>query len=385
MKPVILSYKIRSFERLALNKASSGKPSIVSDGRGNLWRLSVYPGGSKGEDKGIHVSLKRSNPIPINAEGLTPRPVKAKVTIIVRDSAGNSFMDDDYDAIDDFREEVGGLIYETAITRSEIIDKANNILLADGSLAIDVELQLVDQSEAFLPSNPAPKNMLKFLESGNDSDVTFNVQDTTVAAHKLVLKMNAPFLASFVCEQHQDGSPIEIKDSSPEAFRFALKYIYGDEIPKPDELRERGKELIEVANRFELVELKLAVEHACVELRVASVENVVDWLLFADAKTCPHLKEYAKSYFTVRSKDVMAHESYKKLRETPDLKDELMEAMAKAPKSYFVDVGRMSVCELRAKLAEMDLDVDGSKEMLVNRLKEAQSEEAQSEDGEGEE
>ena len=52
-----------------------------------------------------------------------------------------------------------------------------------------------------------------------------------------------------------------------------------------------GKDAIEAANRYGVVNLKLAVETALVELLVIIIQNVMDYLLFADAKICPLLKE----------------------------------------------------------------------------------------------
>jgi len=151
-----------------------------------------------------------------------------------------------------------------------------------------------------------------------------------------------------------------------------------------------GKDIIEAANRFGVVDLKLAVETALVELLVITVQNVMDYLLFADAKTCPLLKEYAISFFVTRASDLLAsEESKRKLRDAPELMEELMIAItkdremfkerSKAGKAMVRDrnqvlfhqpatSNRATVGELRRRLDERGLDVDGSKEILVSRL-----------------
>ncbi|KAL7539388.1 hypothetical protein ACHAXR_009239 [Thalassiosira sp. AJA248-18] len=96
------------------------------------------------------------------------------------------------------------------------------------------------------------------------------------------------------------------------------------------------------------------------------MHNVVDWILFADAKTCALLKEHAKCYFAARVNDVLAQEESKKLEESPRLWREIMVDISRDPSDCFGD--NLSVDELRGKLDQMGLDVDGSKEMLVNRL-----------------
>lgn len=151
-------------------------------------------------------------------------------------------------------------------------------------------------------------------------------------------------------------------------------------------MKAMGKDVIEAANRYGVIDLKLAVETALVELLVITVQNVMDYLLFADAKTCPLLKEYAVSFFVARASDLLTStESKRKLRDAPELMEELMIAVTKDREMYKErsKVGKamvrdrnqvlfhrpaMRVGELRRRLDEGGLDVDGSKEILVSRL-----------------
>mmetsp|Transcript_12408 Transcript_12408/g.26920 ORF Transcript_12408/g.26920 Transcript_12408/m.26920 type:complete len:222 (+) Transcript_12408:1377-2042(+) len=211
--------------------------------------------------------------------------------------------------------------------------------------------------------------MLKLLENEDDADVALKIGDTLVPAHKLILKTNAPILFGF-CKKHDKESPVHIEGTSREVFLHVLRYVYGGEVPSPSEMMLSGKALIDASDRFGIIGLKLAVENALVEGRVIDLHNFTAWMVFADARTCPLLKEYAVSYFIGRAKDVLAHESSKNLKDSPRLMEELMTAM-------FIDsdtldhedgASKMSVNELRVKLGEMGFDVDGSKAMLVSRL-----------------
>lgn len=94
---------------------------------------------------------------------------------------------------------------------------------------------------------------------------------------------------------------------------------------------------------------------------------------FADAKTCPLLKEYAMSYFVASGRDVLKTESYKNLRESPRLMEEIMLASMDVDERYQGTDGMLSVDELRAKLSSLGMDVDGSKEILLNRLSDSRS------------
>lgn len=119
-----------------------------------------------------------------------------------------------------------------------------------------------------------------------------------------------------------------------------------------------------------MVGLKIAVETTLVELRILNVENVINWILFASARTCPLLKEYATEYLSGRVKGVLAHDSSKKLMDTPILMKESMIEISNDPTNCIDSTGRMTVNELRTKLHEAGQDVDGSKEMLISRLDE---------------
>ena len=86
-------------------------------------------------------------------------------------------------------------------------------------------------------------------------------------------------------------------------------------------------------------------------------------------------------FFVKNTEEVMVSEGYEQVKESPAVLTELVAAMAsgskKRPASSGADAGRdfkrMRVATLRQKLDNKGLDVDGSKEMLVSRLEEAES------------
>jgi hypothetical protein len=126
--------------------------------------------------------------------------------------------------------------------------------------------------------------------------------------------------------------------------------------------------LINAANKYDLVALKMAVENILVQECVITKENVSEYIVFADSKCCPLLKEYALSYFVLHCKDVLKSEDSKILRESGEL---LSEIIILTGSSSDVGVGSMGVAQLRKELGKRKLDVDGSKDALVSRLEEA--------------
>ena len=66
------------------------------------------------------------------------------------------------------------------------------------------------------------------------------------------------------------------------------------------------------------------VENVLVRERIVTKENVADYILFADAQSCPLLKEYAISYFLLYHREVLKSEQSKRLREYGELLSEIM-------------------------------------------------------------
>ena len=119
--------------------------------------------------------------------------------------------------------------------------------------------------------------MLDLLESGDKADVSFKIDDTIFPTHKLILGGNAPILVKF-CEGAATNSPIVIEETTADVFHHVLNYIYGGEVPKEEDmLATIGKKIIDAADRFEVVGLKMAVEADLVAYCVIQASNVADY------------------------------------------------------------------------------------------------------------
>ena len=136
------------------------------------------------------------------------------------------------------------------------------------------------------------------------------------------------------------------------------------------------KDLIDLSNRFEVTRLKMIVENKMVRERIMTKENVSDYILFADAHCCPLLKEYAVSYFFLYRREILESHHSKHLKESAELLSEII--MLTEPENEDDYTECLNVNELRKKLGKRKLDVDGSKDALVARLKEAKRQKADS-------
>mmetsp|Transcript_931 Transcript_931/g.2003 ORF Transcript_931/g.2003 Transcript_931/m.2003 type:complete len:395 (+) Transcript_931:38-1222(+) len=378
LKPSVLKFKIDDFESLPSEPGKNVPSDRITDDDGNAWRLTLKPGGTK--DTVIGGGESDADPfVALFLKNVGQKNLHVKFEMILRDARGAAYCER---CIKPTLLEVGKTYgIPKFIKRSMILNKENNILV-DGALLVDVLMQILpDAVSLYVPTNPLGANILKLLENDEKADVWFNVENTIVHAHKFILDLNAPLLFDF-CKGHneeEDGNknsntePIPIDDIKLGIFRIILRYVYGGDVPPDSINNDTGSDLIMAANRLDVPGLKLAVEMTLVKSLTLTRASVADWLMFADARDCPLLKEYVTSYIVARATDFMFMNSEwtKKLSESPWLMHELMLeiSMRLNNDSRFDSTGRnMSVSELRTKLHEKGLDVDGSKTTLISRL-----------------
>ena len=110
----------------------------------------------------------------------------------------------------------------------------------------------------------------------------------TFPAHRFIVQLCSTTLAE-LCESVTDKtSPIQISGVSPWAFYTLLYYIYGGKITDhmmngKEELEINARELIDAADRFGVINLKLEAEVHYVESTTITTDNVVELLLYADS------------------------------------------------------------------------------------------------------
>lgn len=142
-------------------------------------------------------------------------------------------------------------------------------------------------------------------------------------------------------------------------------------MPETD-LKKHAKEIIDAADRYSIVNLKLEAEAVYVKSTDITMDNVMEDLLYADAKNCPLLKEAAMNFLAENST-----EAYEKLsfKDVPGylMKDLLLAVSNNSKKegtgTTTDELTTLSVNDLRRKLDEMDLSVDGSREAMIESIR----------------
>lgn len=114
--------------------------------------------------------------------------------------------------------------------------------------------------------------------------------------------------------------------------------------------------------------MKLIAEAEIVKAGVDK-QNAVELLLFADAHSCALLREAAGEFCVTHREAITESAAWQQLKQSTDLLAELVVGM---PTQFSnSDYDTMRVSTLRQKLEDKGLEVDGTRETLVRRLKDS--------------
>jgi speckle-type POZ protein len=359
-----IRFVFHDFENLPHDRDEETISSVLLC-HGYQWNFQLYPGGYYHSKEAVYLSVYLHC---VSAEQEDCK-VKAKYAFRIPSANHSSYMGEDTFCR---KSKVMGL--PNFRRRSDVLDPSKDFLV-DGNLTIEVDIQVYkDASPFWEPKSELKGDFMKILESANQSgDVTFQVGSEEFPAHRLVLEARAPVLAALI-EDYPPETPIHIQDIKTSVFRSLLRFIYANDVPKPEEFQKEARELLDVANRFGCKGLKLSAEAELVESGI-TVDTAADLVLLGDAKNCALLKEAAMDFFAANPTSVMSSPGWEKVEESLPLMKELMAVLAsnkKRPAPADADEERdhkrMCVSALRRRLDEKGLDVDGSREMLVSRL-----------------
>jgi hypothetical protein len=279
-----------------------------------------------------------------------------------------------------------------SFNRSKIIEST-----VEGTLIIKVRIK-VDEPE-FIPENPsACKNLQSLFLDEKFSDLTFEVMsqlskknnaDTvtknapvTFHAHRVIVQTGSPALAELCGSGGEGKISIKIDDVSPDVFHHLLKYIYGGEISN-DDMTSHAREIIDVADRYGVSNLKLKAEVYFVEATPITVENAVEHLLYAESKNCALLKEAVMDYIVENKNTILDNISFNDVPSTlmRDLLAAEIREKRRDSEQYdhwtgggFDEFNALRIGELRWKAHERGLEVDGSRETLIAAIKESTKE-----------
>ena len=250
-----------------------------------------------------------------------------------------------------------------------------------------------DLCRNFIPKNPFVQHMLDLFLDEDTADMSFEVEtrplldaskDTSPAlgevfrevfhAHKFVLKTCAKgSILGSLCEDCDGSTPLPITDVVPKVFRLMLRYVYGGDI-SAGKWKDHAKDLLEASDKYGLTNLKIEAEAWYVKLLKFSVGDVVETVAYAEKMNCFLLKEAAIDFIVTNANEVLASGTLMNIPESKDIIRDILCSVATRNKQEqhkidSKDLHQLSMNDLRARLALLGDDFDGSKEALITRLK----------------
>jgi hypothetical protein len=216
-KPALLCFKLKKFQ---FNRSFQWD-SEETDCNGNHWYMYMIPPSQNSPSEWTTLIIESDN----------KHAIDAKFSLCIRDNDGNIFHEVEYDYTF-YEDGINTLVDKKFILASEFRNAADKIV-NDEILEVNVVIQVkTPEKDLYQPMNNHAASMLRLLESGDKSDVKFNVGRKVFRAHSQILYANAPILANF-CEQQNGTDSAVIKDTSPDIFKHILNYVYGAIVPTP--------------------------------------------------------------------------------------------------------------------------------------------------------
>ena len=349
---------------------------------GHKWQLRLYPGGKTNSREGY---------VALSLFTMSNSGIEISYGYSVRDASGEEVV---YRELSDTFAACRGRLYTKELgKRSDLMDA-----LVDGSLIIEVLMKTTSTSKSvtqFIPKNPINKNMSELYNDEESADVVFEVKQrkrrrgmphpSTVDfyAHRLILKKSAPTLYEMCGESDGEGiTKVSITDVFPEFFENILLYIYGLENGHLEEASSMyAKYIIDKCDKYGVVNLKLKAEVRYVNSTEISMENMMEILLYADSKNLALIKEAVMDFIVANKKRIVGKVSFDNV--PGSTVSDILAAMARGEpdddddssdeeEDESIKYNTMRVGTLRQMLDERGLDVDGSREMLIATLKEAE-------------
>ncbi|KAL7458768.1 hypothetical protein ACHAWC_010455 [Mediolabrus comicus] len=343
---------------------------------GHEWFLEIYPGGNKGAAEG-HVSIFLYH----HSEG----SISTNYQLMIIDKFGKKKRalqspPRNFEGMGD------GHGCKNFMKRSVILDESQNILDSNGTLAVVVSIE-EEPTTVFVPKNPFQEIMLGIFLCEDTADVCFEVVSSAEAkegkqktsktsdlfhAHHFILSKCAPMLADLFNLEDNDGKIVTatITDVKPDAFRDLLWHVYGGTVEEKP--KANAKDVIEAADKYSIVNLKLEAEAAYVKSTKITVDNAIDNLLYADSKNCALLKEAVMKFLAENGSEAADKISF---NDVPGhlMKDLLVvigrNSKKEASGAATDELSTLCVSALRRKLDEKGLDIDGSREAMIESIR----------------
>jgi speckle-type POZ protein len=240
--------------------------------------------------------------------------------------------------------------YRKFVKKSLLEDPARGLLVND-TIIIRYQIELVVSTGGALSrhSNPVKQqpqiavpppslgaDLASLLDSGVGADVTFEVDEEKMTAHKIILQARSPVFKALLTGPMREGHEgvVAVHDVRGPVFRALLYFVYCDALPTdlqgPRLEVPMAQHLLAAADRFQLIRLRCICEQRLCE--TVEVETVATTLALAEQNNARELKRVCLEFVSKHLQAVMASEGYQYMTTTcPQLQSELLAVIATTP------------------------------------------------------
>jgi len=200
--------------------------------------------------------------------------------------------------------------------------------LLDDKLRIKIEISL--ESNVYLANHMGNQNYMhigKLLADPLFSDVTINVGEEAIPAHKCILSIWSPVFKAMFSQEMKESkeNKVFISDFKPKVIKALLEFMYRGQISDASDIAE---ELMMACDKYQLDRSTLFP--ICEEILSIglSVKNACTTLVIADLYQAEGLKIEAARYALTHIEEVTKTEGWQAMKKTrPDIVFTLMESI----------------------------------------------------------
>ncbi|XP_073040696.1 BTB/POZ and MATH domain-containing protein 2-like isoform X2 [Primulina eburnea] len=292
---------------------------------GNTWAIYFYPDGKSVEDNATYVSLF----IALASDAVD---VRALFELTLLDQSGKE------------RHKVHSHF-------GRALESGPYTLKYRGSMCSHAEAPKIYSIS--LPPPDIGQHFGKLLESGKGTDINFEVDGETFAAHKLVLAARSPVFRAqlYGPMKDEDTQCTIIEDMEAPVFKALLHFVYWDVLPDFEELTGlnskwastlMSQHLLAAADRYGLDRLRLLCEDKL--CKNVAINTVATTLALAEQHHCFQLKSSCLQFVALPEnlRAVMQTDGFDYLKEScPRVLTELLEYVARIINIHNLAVGKM--------------------------------------------
>eukprot|EP00898_Chlorokybus_atmophyticus_P006348 jgi/Chlat1/6714/Chrsp50S06427 len=298
------------------------------------WAMYFYPDGKNEEDSAQYVSLF----IALASEGHDVRALFELMMMDQSDKADHKVHSHFGRALESgpytlkYRGSMWG--YKRFFKR---LNLENSGYLKDDTLDIRCTVGVVvssttGQQRCTIPVPPSKlgSDLLTLLESGQNTDVVFDVDSEEFRAHKLILCARSPVFQALLNSPMREGAEgkVLVEDVKAPVFKALLQYIYSGSLEDSVlSTNTMAQHLLAAADRFALDRLRLMCEaKLCESLDVSTAATT---LALAEQHNAMQLRSVCLQFTAQNLGAVMASEGYEHMSKScPSLQQALLRAIA---------------------------------------------------------